>query len=437
MSRVRTMLLIAGLLLTAAGPRVALAAGGGVAPGGGAPSRGSLASLSPTPPMGWNSWYHFGCGIDEALYKRTARKIVSSGMAAAGYRYVQVDDCWMTRTRDASGALQPNRLEFPDGISGLASYVHALGLKLGIYLDVGTATCTGFPGSAGHFSQDIHTIASWGVDYVKVDYCRARPAPAKPIYNRIQKAIAATHRAMVLNVCEWGYQSPWLWAPNIATSWRTTGDYFSYGAPQNYWKAMLKVADLNERLSKFSRPGAYNDPNQMLVGTGVLNAAEERSQMSLWSMMAAPLTAGGDFRYLSSTTLQALTNREVIAIDQDPAGLQGKRVTSDSARQVWVRQLRGGSRALLLLNTRSVPVTIQLDVSQIGLSPATKQPGSSSASTPSGPQPGSPSASLPAGPPAASSYVIRDLWQHSTWQTPGPVSLRIGPHDVRMLRVTP
>src|ERR1019366_7265872 len=143
-----------------------------------------IARLAPTPPMGWSSWYGFGCAINDALYKRTANTIVRSGMAAAGYRYVNIDDCWMARKRDAAGALQPNPVEFPEGISGLASYVHVLRLNLGIYLDAGSATCTGFPGSAGHFGQDARTIATWGIDAVKVDYCRARPAAPQPIYKR-------------------------------------------------------------------------------------------------------------------------------------------------------------------------------------------------------------------------------------------------------------
>ncbi|MGZ6652444.1 MAG: glycoside hydrolase family 27 protein, partial [Solirubrobacteraceae bacterium] len=273
----------------------------------------AIARLAPTPPMGWNSWYGFGCAVNDALYKRTANAIVRSGMAAAGYRYVNIDDCWMARKRDAAGALVPNPVEFPNGIAGLASYVHGLRLKLGIYLDAGTATCTGFPGSAGHFGQDAKTIASWGIDAVKVDYCRARPAAPRPIYRRIQQALAATHRPITLNVCEWGYQAPWLWAPEIANSWRISGDYFSYGAPHNYWKALLRVVDFNAGLAGYSRPGAYNDPNQLLVGTGVLKVSEERAQLSLWSMMAAPLIAGGELSKISRATLSILTNREVIA----------------------------------------------------------------------------------------------------------------------------
>jgi alpha-galactosidase len=366
----------------------------------------TVAQLAPTPPMGWSSWYGFGCAINDALFERTANAIVRSGMAAAGYRYVNVDDCWMARKRNAAGALQPNPVEFPEGISGLASYVHGLRLKLGIYLDAGSATCTGFPGSAGHYGQDARTIATWGIDAVKVDYCRARPAAAQPIYKRIQQALAATHRPITLNVCEWGYQDPWLWAPQIANSWRISGDYFSYGAPHNYWKALLRVVDFNAGLAGYSRPGAYNDPNQLLIGTGVLKVSEERAQLSLWSMMAAPLIAGGELSKISRATLQVLTNREVIAIDQDPAGLQGTRTTDDSAHQVWVRQLKDGSEALLVLNTSSRAAAYKLDVSHIGL-------------------------------PAASSYVVRDLWQHRSSRTSGPMLVTVASHDVRMLRVQP
>jgi alpha-galactosidase len=364
----------------------------------------AVAQLAPTPPMGWSSWYGFGCAINDALYERTANAMVRSGMAAAGFRYVNIDDCWMARKRDSAGALVPNPVEFPDGISGLARYVHSLRLRLGIYLDAGSATCTGFPGSAGHYSQDARTIASWGVDAVKVDYCRARPAAPKPIYKRIQEALAATHRPITLNVCEWGYQDPWLWAPDIANSWRISGDYFSYGAPHNYWKAMLRVVDFNAGLAGYSRPGAYNDPNQLLIGTGVLKVSEERVQFSLWSMMAAPLIAGGELSKISRGTLGILTNREVIAVDQDPAGLQGTRTTDDSAHQVWVRQLKDGSEALLVVNTSTRNATDKLDLSHIGL-------------------------------PAASSYDVRDLWQHRSTRSSGTMLVKVAPHDVRMFRV--
>jgi alpha-galactosidase len=367
-------------------------------------SRASVAAIAPTPPMGWSSWYKFGCGINETLFQQTARALVSTGMSAIGYRYVNIDDCWMARQRSPSGALQPNPREFPDGISGLAAYVHARGLKLGIYLDTGSATCTGFPGSAGHLGQDIPTLAAWKIDYVKADYCRSRPAPAKPIYTRLQQAISATGRPMLLNICEWGYQNPWEWGAGIGSTWRTTGDYFSYGAPRDYWKAILKILDLNAPLASFAHPGAWNDPNAMLIGTGALTATEERSQLSLWSILAAPLIAGGDLTKLSRSTLAVLKNRDVVTVDQDPAGEQGTRLVRDSVHQVWLRPLAGGSHALLLLNSSSRSATLTANLAKLGL-------------------------------PLRSVYLVRDLWTHRLYRSMGTISGRVGPHDVLMVKI--
>jgi alpha-galactosidase len=367
-------------------------------------SRASIAAIAPTPPMGWSSWYKFGCGINEALFERTARAFVSTGMAAVGYRYVNIDDCWMTKTRSTSGALRPNPVLFPDGISGVAAYVHARGLRLGIYLDTGSATCTGFPGSAGHFKQDVSALAAWKVDYIKADYCRSRPAPALPIYTKLQQAIAASGRQMLLSICEWGYEDPWQWGSGVGSTWRTTGDYFSYGAPRDYWKAILKILDLNAGLAPYAHPGAWNDPNAMLIGTGALTSTEERAQLSLWSMLAAPLIAGGDLSTASRTTISVLTNRDVIAVDQDRAGEQGTRVVRAANYQVWLRTLAGGSHALLLLNSGSRPATLTTDLPSLGL-------------------------------PLRSAYLVRDLWSHRSYQTQGRISARVQPHDVLMVKV--
>ncbi len=354
--------------------------------------------------MGWSSWYRFGCGIDQGLFERTARAMVSNGMAAVGYRYVNIDDCWMTTKRSGGGALVANPHKFPGGISGVADYVHARGLKLGIYLDTGSATCTGFPGSAGHFRQDVSRVAAWKIDYIKADYCRSRPAHALPVYTKLQQAIAATGRQMLLNVCEWGYENPWTWAARVGSTWRTTGDYFSYGAPHDWWKAILKILDLNAALAPYAHPGAWNDPNALLIGTGVLSPAEERAQLSLWSMLAAPLIAGGDLSTASRSTISVLTNREVVAVDQDPAGEQGTRVVHGAGYQVWLRELAGGSHALLLLNSGSRPATLSTDIRRLGL-------------------------------PYRSGYLVHDLWSHRSYQTTGRVSARVQPHDVLMVKV--
>jgi alpha-galactosidase len=370
-------------------------------------ARASVLAMAPTPPMGWSSWYRFDCRDTEAIVVRVARAMKSSGMAAAGYRYVVVDDCWMWKTRDSQGALLPNRQKFPHGIPWLAHYVHSLGLKLGLYLDTGAKTCTGWQGSKGHYDQDSRTVVSWGVDYVKLDYCDSPPAPAPPLYAQFRQSLDRTGHPIMLNVSAWGRDSPWKWTPGIGTTWRTNRDYYVYGAPRSYWKSMLKVLDIQvaHRLERYARPGAFNDPNNMLVGVGWLKAPEERSQISLWSIVAAPLFAGGDLSTASKTTVRTLTNREVIAVDQDPAVKEGTRVEIGPRHQVWLRHLGDGSLAVVLLNTGSQPELLHADAGLLGLSSTHR-------------------------------YKIRDLWEHRSWSASGSLSSWVGPRDVAMYRVS-
>jgi alpha-galactosidase len=362
--------------------------------------------VSPTPPMGWNPWYAYGCGATEALVEENARLMVADGFAAAGYRYVNVDDCWMSAERAPDGELQADPTTFPDGIAALASYVHGLGLKLGIYIDAGTATCEGRPGSAGHYAQDAQTLAGWGVDFVKVDYCNTGlPAP-QPVYRQIYNAFAAVPRPMVLSVCEWGFQSPWVWADHIGTMWRTAHDYTAYGAPENTWKAMLQIVNLNAGLARFAHPGAWNDPDMLLVGTHMLSYFQERAQVSLWSMMASPLLMDADLQAISQHDHALLTNPEVLAVDQDSAGIQGTRAVNRGALQIWVRPLHDGSRAVLFFNSGALKAGMSLDVSRLGIN-------------------------------GQGPYYVHNLWQHTTSITSGPLTVPVRGADVVMVRVTP
>ena len=369
-----------------------------------ADSIASVASISPTPPMGWDSWYVYKCKISDKLIEHNAAAMVRTGMAPAGYRYVDIDDCWEKKTRTRGGGLVANPRKFPAGIAPVASYVHRKGLRLGIYLDAGTKTCTGYPGSMGHVGADVATIAAWKVDSLKLDYCQARPAPAQPIYTSYQEAIAGTGRRIMLNICDWGYEQPWLWGPGVGSTWRTSGDYYAYGAPSDWWGAILTVLDLNEGLAPYSRPGAFNDPNGLLIGSGALTVGEQRAQMSLWSVMAAPLIASGDLGHQPAATLEILTNRDVIAVDQDPAAIQGWRVVDTPAEQVWTRPLADGSRVVLFVNPTSQRQRYIFDLATLGIA---------------GPR-----------------YTVRDLWLERTYHTPGPLDVGVGPHDVRMLRLT-
>jgi alpha-galactosidase len=278
---------------------------------------------------------------------------------------------------------------------------------LGIYLDAGTSTCAGYPGSAGHYRDDAVTLARWGVDYLKMDWCHTGTgANAASIYTQVRDALAAAGRPMVLSICNWGLQSPWSWGAATGNLWRTAGDYNWYGAPSNYWSAIMAVADHTSRLTRFAAPGAWNDPDLLVIGNRVLSPAEERAQFSLWSMMAAPLLAGNDLRSMSPETLKTLTNRDVIALDQDPKAYPVVRVGVDSTWQSWIRPLSDSSRALLLINTSSRVTTREIDARTVGLA-------------------------------AAPLYRIQDLWTHAVGHTRGRWTVRVGPHDVSLLRIYP
>ncbi|HWC85305.1 MAG TPA: glycoside hydrolase family 27 protein [Solirubrobacteraceae bacterium] len=398
------MVLAAALALEAAAPAATAAS---PPPSAAAPPAvsASMVALAPTPPMGWNPWYAFACNANEDLIEETAQAIVSSGMAADGYRYVNIDDCWMAMQRDANSVLLADPQVFPDGLAAVASFVHGLGLKLGAYLDVGSQTCMQRPGSASHFAQDAATMASWNVDFLKVDYCYTNFSPPQPLYAAVEQAIADSGRPMVLSVSEDGFDRPWRWGPGIASLWRTTNDYTAYGAATgDWWAAVLKIVDINAGLYRFAQPGAWNDPDILLTGTGRLTVPQERSQFSLWSMMAAPLLVGGDLRTMSSATAAILTNREVIAVDQDRAGLQGRRLVDAGGHQVWLRTLADGSHAMLFFNTGTLPATLTFKASRLGL--------------------------------GHQRYTVRDLWRHRSWTSAAmTIKTQVRPDDVVMLRV--
>lgn len=354
--------------------------------------------LARTPPMGWNSWYRFRCQFNERIVRETANAMVRSGMRAAGYRYVNLDDCWMARSR-RRGALRPDPVKFPHGIRALAAYVHSRGLKLGIYAAAGRATCMHYPGSRRHLYIDAHTFARWRVDYVKLDGCFTTRQERGPLgYGVMQAAIRSTGRPMVLSISAWGLGTPWLWAAGVGHLWRTTPDI------RARWPSLLRIVDHNAALARYARPGAWNDPDMLQVGNRGLNATEARSMFSLWSIMAAPLIASTDVRTMSATTRRILTNREVIGVDQDPGGVQGLPTSTSAAQQVWVRPLANGDRALLLFNRSAGGATVGADARQLGLRPS-------------------------------SAYVVRDLWAHRTASTPGPIVVSLPRHGVAMFRV--
>ena len=314
-----------------------------------------------TPPMGWNSWNHFGCNVSEELIRETADAMVKSGMRDAGYKYVVIDDCWQV-SRDPSGTIVADPQRFAHGIKALADYVHSKGLKFGIYTDAGTKTCQGRPGTLGFEDRDARTYASWGVDYVKEDWCNANGLNAPTQYKKFRAALDRTGRQIVLSICEWGINQPWDWAPAVGNLWRTTDDI------SDNWGSMLSNLDQSAQHSTVARPGAWNDPDMLEIGNGGMTADEYRAHMSLWAMQAAPLIAGNDLRSMSEETKSILTNPEVIAVDQDSLGAQGTLVESGPPeRQVWSKPLRDGSRAVVLLNRSTSPDSINVSFRRAGI----------------------------------------------------------------------
>jgi alpha-galactosidase len=309
--------------------------------------------LALTPPMGWNSWNHFACNVTDADIRSAADAMVSSGMRKAGYSYVNIDDCWQGK-RDEKGEIHPNA-KFPD-IKALADYVHGKGLRLGIYSSPGPKTCAQFEGSLGHEEQDARTYASWGVDYLKYDYCSFQgDVPAQiAAYKKMHEALKSTGRPIVFSLCQYGMDRVWTWGPSIGGNlWRTTDDI-----SDNYDR-MAYIGFGQNGLERFAGPGHWNDPDMLEVGNGKMNDNEYRTHMALWCLLAAPLLAGNDPSKMTPETLAILTNPEVIAVDQDPLGIQGRRVAQEGQLEVWAKPLADGSKALGLVNRgeSTMPVT--------------------------------------------------------------------------------
>ena len=314
--------------------------------------------LADTPPMGWNSWNTFACNIDEQLIRDTADRMVKSGMRDAGYLYLNIDDCWQGE-RDADGFIQPDAKRFPSGMKALADYVHSKGLKLGIYSDAGDKTCGGYPGGNGHEYQDAQQYARWGIDYLKYDWCNTEQLSAPGSYRTMRDALRAAGRPIVFSICEWGDHKPWLWAKDIGHLWRTTGDItacWDCEVDHGLWSSwgILRIVDMQDGLRKYAGPGHWNDPDMLEVGNG-MSAEEDRAHFALWAMLAAPLIAGNDLRSMSETTNKILTNKAIIAVDQDPLGVEAFKYKSEGDIDYWFRRLQNKSWAMLIVNRGDKP----------------------------------------------------------------------------------
>lgn len=320
--------------------------------------------LALTPPMGWNSWNKFACDVSEELIRETADAMVASGMKDAGYEYIVIDDCWQV-SRDSLGFIVADPKRFPSGIKALADYVHSKGLKFGIYSCAGNKTCGGRPAGRGHEYQDALSYARWGVDYLKYDWCDTENLNAIGAYTTMRDALYAAGRPIVFSLCEWGNNKPELWAKEVGHLWRTTGDIYNcFDCVQNNgtWKAfgVMQIIDKQDGLRKNAGPGHWNDPDMLEVGNGML-LNEARAHFSMWAMLAAPLIAGNDLRKMTSETQSVLTNKEVIAIDQDSLGVQGFRYAVKDSVETWLKPLNDGAWAICLLNRSTSPKVVEMN----------------------------------------------------------------------------
>ena len=381
----------------------------GIAMFGGAHATPSASEIAPTPQMGFNNWNSTHCRdeFNETMIRAIVDKFVALGLKDAGYRYINIDDCWANWQRDPSGNLMPNPVRFPSGIKALADYVHSKGLKFGLYSSAGTWTCEpmkenrGFPGGLGHEAQDAALFASWGVDYLKYDNCNNQKIDARQRYTAMGEALRKTGRPIFYAVCEWGENQPWKWAggPMVgANSWRTTGDI------QDKYASMLKIFKQNVVLNSEAGPGHWNDLDMLEVGNGGMSETEYRSHFALWAMMAAPLLIGTDLRTIQQQNLDILLNKEVIAVDQDPLGKQGKQVRDAKGIHVIVKPMKDGSQAVAVFNEGDAAQDVTVSAQEVGLK--------------------------------AGKYRMRDLWKHADTQGDGSIKLKLEPHATVMYRIS-
>jgi alpha-galactosidase len=366
--------------------------------------------LSRTPPMGWNTWNKFGCNLDEQMVRNAADAMIRIGMQEAGYQYVIVDDCWQS-DRDSQGNPSADPKRFPSGIKALADYVHARGLKFGLYADAGDKTCAGRPGSRGHEYQDARQFAAWGVDYLKYDWCHTTDQDPRLAYTRMRDALHATGRPIVFSICEWGRTQPWLWAKDVGNLWRTTPDIMDRweGKAWPSWLfsgyGLMDLVDAQADLTAYAGPGHWNDPDMLEVGNGGMSNTEYTTHFSLWAIMAAPLIAGNDMKQMSWDIRSILTNKEVIAVDQDPLGVQGRRVQHSKNYDLWVKPLHDGTIAVAVVNRSKTDQTFTVRWPDIGL-------------------------------PTARTVAARDLWAHRDLGTfTGGATFAVASHGVMMLKV--
>jgi alpha-galactosidase len=380
-----------------------------------------------TPPLGWNSWNAYSCAVTEAEIRDAADALVETGLRDAGYEYLVVDDCWMAEGTD-KGALQADPVDFPTGMAALADYVHDRGLKFGLYSSAGSHTCQGYPASLGREQRHAEQFAEWGVDYLKYDNCgdhHGRDAIDR--YGAMGRALESVDREIVYSICEWGTSAPWRWGRNVGGDlWRVTDDIVAK------WQADgdefgLGILDIVDRMAEldiagFHGPHGWNDPDMLQVGNGPesgqsqheptnierpLTEAESRTHFAFWCLFAAPLMIGTDLRSLGEFEHEMLTNEQLLAIDQDPLGLQGTPDRRDENEEVWSKRLADGGAAVALLNRGGERIDIHTHVSNTAVTVD------------------------------ADSYRLRDCWSGATYESTGEIWAGVEPRDTAVFRVTP
>jgi len=321
--------------------------------------------LAETPPLGWNSWNTFGTDINEKLVMEIADKFEELGFKDAGYEYIVLDDGWMAKERDANGNLVADPVKFPSGMKALADYIHSKGLKFGLYNCAGYTTCAGYPGSRGYEYQDARSYASWDVDYLKYDWCNTPKLNAEGAYMTMRDALKTAGRPIVFSICEWGDNKPWEWAEDVGHLWRVTGDIINCWdceVGHGSWSSsgVWKIINMRKNIRKAAGPGHWNDLDMMEVGNGMTDA-EDRTHFAMWSMLASPLIMGNDLRTASKETIKTLTNKEVIAVNQDKLGIQGFRFSNENNIEIWIKPLDNDAWALTFVNMSDQPIQLDYD----------------------------------------------------------------------------
>jgi len=378
----------------------------------------SYNGLALTPPMGWNDWYQYRCGVTENDVLANARAMVSSGLARLGYNYINLDDCWMAPQRAADGELQADPTRFPHGIAWLADQLHSMGLKLGVYESFGTTTCQRLPGSYGHYQQDADTFESWGVDFLKFDYCGVPAgttgADLEADYQQMSQDLVATGGHIVFsqelpiaagdaNPANANYLPYIAYSAQIANMWRVAPDLGT-----NFDSTIFGHLADDLPLASYAHPGAWNDLDMLLTGSTTYNwtVQQEQTQMSIWAELASPLIVSSDLTSMSAATKQILGNKAVVAVDQDPLGKQGQLVAQQGAVDVVAKPLAAGDVAVLLANTSSAPQQISTTAGAVGLG-------------------------------RAGAYGVRDLWANTTRETAGAITATVPAQSAMLLRVSP